>query len=53
MVDESLECLDHSESTEKYSLSRDHFNMNKFEKPEEEDFQIVCKLIKKMVEELS
>ncbi len=51
MVDESSGCLDQSESTEKYSLSRDHFNMNKFGKPEEEDFQTVCEVIEKMVEE--
>ena len=25
--------------------------MNKFEKPEEEDFQMVCEVIEKMVEE--
>lgn len=51
VVDESSGCLDQSESTEKYSLSRDHFNMNKFGKPEEEDFQTVCEVIEKMVEE--
>ena len=51
MIDESLGCLDQSESTEKYSLSQDHFNMNKFGKPEEEDFQTVCEVIEKMVEE--
>ena len=50
MVDESSGCLDQSEWTEKYSLSRDHFSMNKFGKPEEEDFQTVCEVIEKMVE---
>ena len=50
MVDESSGCLDQSEWTEKYSLSRDHFSMNKFGKPEEEDFRTVCEVIKKMVE---
>ena len=50
MVDESSGCLDQSEWTEKYSLSRDHFGMNKFGKPEEEDFQTVCEVIEKMVE---
>ena len=49
MVDESSGCLDASESAEKYSLSRDHFSMNKFGKPEEEDFQTVCRVIEKMV----
>ena len=51
VVDESSGCLDQSESTEKDSLSQDHFNMNKFGKPEEEDFQTVCEVIEKMVEE--
>ncbi len=51
MVDKSSGCLDQSESTKKYSLSRDHFNMNKFGKLEEEDFQTVCEVIEKMVEE--
>ncbi len=50
MVDESSGCLDQSESTEKYSLSRDHFNMNKFGRAEEEDFQTVCEVIEQMVE---
>ena len=53
MVDESSGCLDQNESTEKYSLSRNHFNMNKFGRPEEEDFQTVCEVIEKMVEESS
>ncbi len=51
MVDESSECLDQSELTEKYSLSQDHFSMNKFSKPEEEDFQMVCEVIGTMVEQ--
>ena len=50
MVDKSSGCLDQSEWTEKYSLSRDHFSINKFGKPEEEDFQTVCEVIEKMVE---
>ena len=50
MVDESSGCLDQSEWTEKYSLSRDHFSMNKFGKPQEEDFQTVCEVMEKMVE---
>ena len=49
VVDESSGCLDQSEWTEKYSLSRDHFSINKFGKPEEEDFQTVCEVIEKMV----
>ena len=33
VVSERSGCLDLSDSTEKYSLSRTHFNMNKFESP--------------------
>ncbi len=51
MVDETSGCLDQSESTEKYSLSRDHFSMNKFGRPEEEDFQTVCEVVEKIVEQ--
>ena len=51
MVDESSGCLDPTVSTEKYSLSRDHFSMNKFGRPEEEDFQTVCEVVEKMVEQ--
>jgi len=51
VVDESSGCLDQSESTEKYSLSRDHFSMNKFGRAEEEDFQTVCEVIEQMVEQ--
>ena len=51
MVDETSGCLDQSESTEKYSLSRDHSGMNKFGRPEEEDFQTVYEVIEKMVEQ--
>ena len=53
MVDESSGCLDQSESTEKYSLSRDHFSMNKFGKPEEEDFETVCEVIETIAEQAS
>lgn len=49
VVSESSGCLDLSESTEKYSLSRNHFNMNKFGKPTEEDFLTVCDVVKRMV----
>ena len=48
-MDKGSGCLDLSDSTEKYSLSRTHFNMNKFGKPTEEDFQIVSDVLKKMV----
>jgi len=45
--------LDQSEATEKFSLSRDHFNMNKFSKPEEEDFETVCEVIEAMANVLA
>lgn len=44
-------CLDLSESTKKYSLSRNHFNMNKFGRPDEEDYQTLCEVVKKMTGE--
>jgi hypothetical protein len=49
-VSESSGCLDITDSTSKFSLSRTHFNMNKFGRPTEEDFEIVTDVIKKMVE---
>jgi hypothetical protein len=49
VVSESSGCLDLSDSTKKYSLSRTHFNMNKFGKPSEEDFQTVCEVLERMV----
>ena len=51
MVDETSGCLDQSESTEKYCLSRDRFSMNKFGQPGEENFQTVCEAVEKMVEQ--
>lgn len=51
VVSESSGCLDVSESTEKYSLSRNHFNMNKFGRLDEEDYQTVSEVIKRMAEE--
>ena len=50
MVNESSGCLDVSNATNKYSLSRSHFDMNKFGKPTEEDFETVRDVIKEMVE---
>lgn len=49
MVDESSGCLDLSDKTDKFSLSRTHFNMNKFGKPTEEDFETVGDVIKDMI----
>jgi hypothetical protein len=45
-VSESSGCLD---LHDKFSLSRTHFNMNKFGKHTEEDFEIVRDVIHKMV----
>ena len=47
-MSESSGCLDLSDSTGKFSLSRTHFDMNKFGKPTEEDFQTVRDVLKKM-----
>ncbi|KAH0329153.1 hypothetical protein KCU71_g792, partial [Aureobasidium melanogenum] len=48
VVSESSGCLDVSEATEKYSLERSHFNMNKFGKPTEEDFMTVSEVVQRM-----
>jgi hypothetical protein len=48
-VSESSGCLDLSDATSKYSLSRSHFNMNKFGKPTEEDFETVGDVLKEMI----
>jgi len=53
VVDEISGCLDQSDSTLKYSLSRDHFGMNKFGSPDEEDFLTISEVIIEMVEESS
>jgi hypothetical protein len=49
VVSESSGCLDMSDATHKYSLSRSHFDMNKFGKPTEEDFEIVSDVIQEMI----
>jgi len=49
MVSESSGCLDLSDSTSKFSLSRTHFDMNKFGKATEEDFETVGEIIKKII----
>lgn len=48
-MSESSGCLDLSEGTSKFSLSRTHFNMNKFGKPTEEDFETVRDVVRKMI----
>jgi hypothetical protein len=47
-VSESSGCLDLSE---KFSLSRSHFDMNKFGNPTEEDFETVKDVVQEMVSE--
>jgi hypothetical protein len=49
-VSKSLGCLNLSGSTEQYLLPRNHFNINKFGRPDEEDYQILCEVVAKMVE---
>ncbi|KAF2176599.1 hypothetical protein K469DRAFT_678515 [Zopfia rhizophila CBS 207.26] len=48
VVSETSGCLDLSDSTAKFSLSRTHFNMNKFGKTTEEDFQTVRDILRRM-----
>ena len=50
VVSESSGCLDLSDATIKHSLSRTHFDMNKFGKPTEEDFETVADVVKDMAE---
>jgi hypothetical protein len=49
VVSESSGCLDLSDATSKRSLSRTHFDMNKFGRPTEEDFRIVSKVVRDMI----
>jgi hypothetical protein len=49
VVSESSGCLDLSDATRRYSLSRTHFDMNKFGRPTEEDFETVRDVIKDMI----
>jgi hypothetical protein len=48
-VSESSGCLDLSDATKKFSLSRTHFDMNKFGKPTEEDFETVSEVVKDLI----
>jgi len=48
-VSESSGCLDLSDGTSKYSLSRTHFEMNKFSKPTEEDFETVRDALREVI----
>ena len=48
-MSESSGCLDLSDATSKFSLSRSHFDMNKFGKPTEEDFETVGDVLREMI----
>lgn len=48
-MSESSGCLDLSDATSKFSLSRSHFDMNKFGKPTEEDFETVGDVLRDMI----
>lgn len=50
VVSESSGCLELCEGVSKYSLSRTHFDMNKFGKTTEEDFETVCEVIRTMTQ---
>jgi hypothetical protein len=47
MVSESSGCLD---AAQRIALQRTHFDMNKFGKPMDEEYQTVCDVIVEMVE---
>jgi hypothetical protein len=49
VVNESSGTLDLSEATTKHSLSRTHFDMNKFGSSTEEDFEIVGEVFQRMM----
>jgi hypothetical protein len=49
VVSESSGCFDLSDATSKFSLSRAHFDINKFGGPTEEDFETVGDVVKDMI----
>jgi hypothetical protein len=49
-VSESSGCIDLSDTTSKFSLSRTHFDMIEFGTPTEEDFETVRDVVKHMVD---
>lgn len=49
MVNQYAGCLDLSDSTSKFFLSRTHFDMNKFENAQVEDFQTVAEVLQNIV----
>ena len=51
VMNKNLKCLNQNEWIEKYFFSRNNFNMNKFGKFIEEDFQMVQKIIETVVKQ--
>ena len=49
MSSESFGCLYLSDAISKFSLSRTHFNINKFGRLMEEDFKTVVDVVKGMI----
>ncbi|KAL6246170.1 hypothetical protein RBB50_007323 [Rhinocladiella similis] len=49
-VNERSGCLDLSSQVSKRGLERNHFNMNKFAHPEEEDYLVVADAVREMAE---
>jgi hypothetical protein len=49
VVSESSGCLDLSDATSKFSLSRTHFDVNKFGRPTEEGFERVRHVVREMI----
>jgi len=47
-VNERSGCLDPSDRVKKYPLERTHFNMNKFGRPTEDDYQSVAEVVEDM-----
>ena len=50
MVSESSSCLDLLDTMSKFSLSRTHFDINKFSRLTEEDFKTVGDVVKGMIQ---
>ena len=51
LVDENSGCLDINPSIDKHPLSRNHFDIHKFGKPDEQGFRIVSSVIRTMAKE--
>lgn len=49
IVDKSSGCLDQGDSTQSFPLARNHYQINKFGNPSEEDFKILKDEIEAMI----